>query len=133
MARRIRVQVDEHWYIVEVDDIRANPVSVLIDGESVEVEVEGLPAGEIPGVRSPAASAGTPAGPVTVVQAPMPGVILSVAVTVSQRVSAGDQLCVLEAIKLEQSIRAPVPGVVRAVHVQPGQSVTAGEAMLELG
>ena len=57
----------------------------------------------------------------------------SVAVTVSQRVSAGDQLCVLEAIKLEQSIRAPVPGVVRAVHVQPGQSVTAGEAMLELG
>ena len=69
---------------------------------------------------------------VTEVQAPMLGVIVSVAVSVGQQVSAGDQLCVMEALKLQQSIRAPVAGVVRAVRTQPGQGVNTGQVLLEL-
>ncbi|MFQ5880354.1 MAG: DUF2118 domain-containing protein [Dehalococcoidia bacterium] len=127
----MRVQVGRHWYVVELDDIRSNPVRVLVDGEPVELEVEGLPAGEVH--RPPTAAADTTAGQATVMRAPMPGVIVSVAVRVGQRVSAGDQLCVLETIKLEQALRAPVAAIVRTIHVEPGQSVTTGQVIVELG
>jgi biotin carboxyl carrier protein len=134
----MKVQIGEQWYAVEMDDIRTNPVRVLVDGVPVEIEVEGLPAAEVtvqPAASGPAASgieAGTPMGQVTEVRAPMLGVIVSVAVSVGQRVSAGDQLCVLEALKLQQSIRAPTAGVVRAVQVQLGQGVNAGQIIFEL-
>ncbi len=130
MVRRIKVQVEERWYEVQLDDVRTNPVRVLVDGQPVEVEVEGLLLGQEPAT---AATAGTPTGPVTVVRAPMLGVIVSVEVSVGQRVASGDVLYVLEAIKLQQSIRAPVAGVVRAIHVQPGQNVTSGQAIVDLG
>ncbi len=134
MVRRIKVQVEERWYEVQLDNIRTNPVRVLVDGEPVEVEVEGLPSGREPDTAATTAvSASTPMGPVTVVRAPMLGVIVSVEVSVNQSVASGDTLYVLEAIKLQQSIRAPVAGVVRAVHVQPGQNVTAGQAIVDLG
>ncbi len=129
----MKVQIGEQCYAVEMEDIRTNPVRVLVDGMPVEIEVEGLPAAGIPG--PPAASGvltGAPMRQVTEVRAPMLGVIVSVAVSVGQQVSAGDQLCVLEALKLQQSIRAPVAGVVRAVQVQPGQGVNAGQVILEL-
>ena len=133
MVRRMKVQLEGRWYVVQLDDIRASPVRVLVDGEPVEVEVEGLPQSEKPSsLAASGVSADTPAGQVTVVRVPMLGVIVSVAVSVGERVSAGDQICVLEAIKLQQSIRAPVAGVVRAVHVQPGQNVTPGQAIVEL-
>ncbi len=129
----MKVQIGEQWYAVEMHDIRTNPVRVLVDGVPVEIEVEGLPAAEIPGpLAASGVPAGTPMGQVTEVRAPMLGVIVSVAVSVGQQVSAGDQLCVLEALKLQQSIRAPVAGVVRAVHAQPGQGVIAGQVIAEL-
>ena len=134
MARHMKVQIGAQWFVVELDDVRTNPVWVLVDGVPVEVQVEGLPPAEIPGpLAASGVPAGTPTGQVTEVRVPMLGVIGSVAVSVGQQVSAGDQLCVLEALKLQQSIRAPTAGVVRAVQVQPGQGVNAGQIILELG
>jgi len=133
LARHMKVQIGEQWYAVAMDDIRTNPVRVLVDGMPVEIEVEGLPAAEIPGPLAVSrVPAGTSVGKVTEVRAPMLGVIISVAVSVGQQVSAGDQLCVMEALKLQQSIRAPVAGVVRAVRTQPGQGVNTGQVLLEL-
>jgi len=131
LARRMKVLVDDHWYVVELDAIDTNPVRVLVDGESVEVAVEGLPAADTLGAA--AVTSGVSLGLATVVRAPMLGVIVSVAVQQGDQVNAGDQLCVLEAIKLQQAIRAPIAGVVRGIHVQPGENVTAGKIIAELG
>ena len=133
LARQIKVQIGEQWYLVELDDISANPVRALVDGVPLEVEVEGLPTAQIPGTSvASGVSVNIPAGQVTQVRTPMLGVIVSVAVSVGQRVSASDPLCVLEALKLQQSIRAPVEGVVRRVLVQPGQDVIADQVIAEL-
>ena len=48
------------------------------------------------------------------------------------RVSAGDEVCVVEAMKMEQSIRAPKSGVVKTIHVQPMDSVSANDPLMEL-
>ena len=62
----------------------------------------------------------------------MPGRVLAVMVRPGDQVSAGDEVCVVEAMKMEQSIRANRDGVVRTVHVQPMDSVSANDPLIEL-
>ncbi|MGZ9705823.1 acetyl/propionyl/methylcrotonyl-CoA carboxylase subunit alpha [Pseudomonas sp. GNP013] len=64
--------------------------------------------------------------------APMNGSIVRVLVEVGQPVEAGTQLVVLEAMKMEHSIRAPVAGVVKALFCQEGEMVAEGSALVEL-
>lgn len=64
--------------------------------------------------------------------APMNGSIVRVLVEVGQSVEAGTQLVVLEAMKMEHSIRAPHAGVVKALFCQEGEMVAEGCALVEL-
>ncbi|WP_438868504.1 acetyl/propionyl/methylcrotonyl-CoA carboxylase subunit alpha [Pseudomonas sp. L1(2025)] len=64
--------------------------------------------------------------------APMNGSIVRVLVQVGQHVEAGTQLVVLEAMKMEHSIRAPHAGVVKALFCQEGEMVAEGSALVEL-
>lgn len=65
--------------------------------------------------------------------APMPGNLLSLAVSVGDAVEAGQAIAVVEAMKLETTVRAPVDGAIQALHVQPGQKVEAGDLMIVVG
>ena len=62
----------------------------------------------------------------------MPGTILDVKVSNGQAVKAGDILCVLEAMKMENEIPAPKDGTVAQVVVTKGASVNAGDALVVL-
>lgn len=64
--------------------------------------------------------------------APMNGSIVRVLVEPGQQVEAGAQLVVLEAMKMEHSIRAPQAGVVKALFCQEGEMVAEGCALVEL-
>ena len=64
--------------------------------------------------------------------APMNGSIVRVLVDVGQSVEAGTQLVVLEAMKMEHSIRAPQAGVIKALFCQEGEMVAEGCALVEL-
>ena len=64
--------------------------------------------------------------------APMNGSIVRVLVELGQTVEAGAQLVVLEAMKMEHSIRAPHAGVVKALFCQEGEMVAEGSALVEL-
>jgi biotin carboxyl carrier protein len=62
----------------------------------------------------------------------MPGRVISILVRPGDRVSEGDEVCVVEAMKMEQSIRATRDGVVKAVHVKPTDPVKANDPLIEL-
>ncbi|MFI9831504.1 carboxyl transferase domain-containing protein [Streptomyces sp. NPDC051913] len=64
--------------------------------------------------------------------APMSGAVVSVDVSPGERVRAGQQLAVIEAMKMEHVVRAPGAGVVRAVHARVGASVGEGQSLIEL-
>ena len=63
---------------------------------------------------------------------PLPGVVAAVVAKVGQAVRAGDVLMVIEAMKMEHSIRAPYDGSVKAIHFAHGDRVPEGSQLLEL-
>jgi propionyl-CoA carboxylase alpha chain len=63
---------------------------------------------------------------------PMPGQVLRILVAEGQEVKPGDALIVLEAMKMEQTIRATIRGVVRAVLIKPAEVVAPGQMLVEI-
>ena len=61
--------------------------------------------------------------------APMPGGVVRVTAVVGARVTAGQPLVVLEAMKMEHTVVAPLDGVLTALQVQPGDQVESGQAL----
>ena len=66
------------------------------------------------------------------VVAPMPGLLVSVAVAEGDTVEAGDELAVLEAMKMENALRAERNGVVVKLNYRAGDSVEVDEVVMEL-
>jgi acetyl-CoA carboxylase biotin carboxylase subunit len=64
--------------------------------------------------------------------APMPGQVLKVLVAVGQQVSAGEPLVILEAMKMEQTLKASTDGVVEAVLVTQGDVVAPGDTLVKI-
>ncbi|HEY5650483.1 MAG TPA: acetyl-CoA carboxylase biotin carboxylase subunit [Acidimicrobiia bacterium] len=64
-----------------------------------------------------------------IIAAPMQGTIVKVSVKAGDRVEAGDSICVLEAMKMENEVTAPNAGEVTDLRVQPGDTVTPGETI----
>ncbi len=62
---------------------------------------------------------------------PMPGLVVSISVSVGQEVKAGEAICVVEAMKMQNIIRAEADGAVKAVNVEAGDSVAADAVMVE--
>ena len=62
---------------------------------------------------------------------PMPGLLVSVAVTEGQEIKAGDELAVVEAMKMENVLRAERDGIVSAIKAAPGDSLAVDQVILE--
>ena len=136
MSWKLKVRVGDRWYTVEVEDLGASPVRVLVDGKLVQVDV-----GQVTSLRASETSTASPAAPREakrvpltgrVFRSPMPGIIVSVEVKEGDQVVTGDKVCVLEAMKMQQALRAEWTGIVKAVYVRPGQQIADGDPIIEL-
>ncbi len=124
---RFRLVLDGKSYDVTIDDPTAQPLRVIVDGEMFEVEWTALEAAPI----SPPPPASKVIGEFDrVIKAPMPGVINKISVQPGDRVEAGQELCVLEAMKMNNVIRAPGPGQIAQVRVTLKQSVQHGDVLM---
>jgi pyruvate carboxylase len=66
------------------------------------------------------------------VGAPIPGIITELAVGVGAKVSKGDKLLTMEAMKMQTTVYAAADGVVDAIHIDIGESVEAKDLVMEL-
>lgn len=118
--------------------------TITVNGTAYDVTVDEANGAAPAPVSAPAAAPAAPApapkaapapsgaeGSVKV-EAPMPGTILDVKVSNGTSVNAGDVLCVLEAMKMENEIVAPQAGTVASVSVSKGDSVEAGQVIITL-
>ena len=100
-----------------------------LDGHSVTAEVLDPRAHR---VRRMSAKAGAGAK-VAPLKAPMPGLVVQVAVEEGARVEAGDTVLIVEAMKMENELRAPATATVKRLHAAPGDAVEKGQLLVEFG
>ena len=65
------------------------------------------------------------------IRCPMPGLVVSIAVSEGQEVKAGETLAVIEAMKMENILRAERDGIIKKVHVKPRDSVAVDAVIME--
>jgi biotin carboxyl carrier protein len=65
--------------------------------------------------------------PLEKMEAPLPGKILNIKANVGDKVSEGDEILSIEAMKMENPLMSPVKGVVKEINVTKGQAVKAGD------
>ena len=68
----------------------------------------------------------------TSISAPMPGMVLEVMVKVGQEIQQGDDLLILEAMKMENIIKADGNGTISSINIKVGDKVEKGQVMIEL-
>ncbi|MFZ6005534.1 MAG: acetyl/propionyl/methylcrotonyl-CoA carboxylase subunit alpha [Actinomycetota bacterium] len=122
VQRDVDVEINGKRYAVKVwvPDV---PLAVVAGGA-------GSAAAAGPRPRRSSASGGAAAGGSGKVAVPMQGTIVKVLVEVGQAVEAGQPVCVLEAMKMENNIAADKAGTVTEIKVEPGQSVGAGDIVV---
>ncbi len=119
-------------------EIRYQTMSEVDEAGEVKVffELNGQPrAVRVPNRLAKAATKAKPkADPANAahIGAPMPGVVASIAVSVGQKIHAGDLLLTIEAMKMETGIHADREAVVKALHVTPGAQIDAKDLLIEL-
>lgn len=67
------------------------------------------------------------------IKSPLPGVILDIYVKEGDKVSIGQKLITLEAMKMENNINADKEGIVKSIKVSKGDSVLEGDTLIEIG
>ena len=129
------VTVRGKTYTVEVPDPYARPVRTIVNGEVVDVVVPVTAQHAHTGVAGTAATmmtatttgAASASGAVT---APLPGTVVEISVAEGDRVEMGQQLCVLEAMKMNNPIRATQAGIVRQIAISVGQQIQHNFVMM---
>jgi len=132
---KMRVRIDHQTYEVEIEDLMERPIRAKVDGEVFEVwpEEPGSP------LESTLEQPPLVNSPVRIVQmdttqavlAPIPGVILSISVSVGDEVKYGQELCVLEAMKMKNAIRATHEGRIAAILIEVGETVGHNQVLME--
>lgn len=148
-SERFQVKIDGRSRTVEYNRLGESRFLVMVDRESIEADVRpGASNGdrvvfmeghEIPvsvenwqlAQARKAAGISSHAVAETKLHAPMPGMVLKVHAIVGQRITKGQPLLVIEAMKMENIIKAKSDGVIGVVHAVAGRSVEKGDLLVE--
>ena len=143
---KIQVNIQGKSFKVGLNDLQARPIRAEIEGEIFEVWPEETPvqarivnantAAPLPPSSPPAvATRSTPIAQEkrsNIINAPIPGVIVAINVKQGDTVQYGQELCILEAMKMKNTIRANRDGIVKEVYAQLNEHVQQGKALIEL-
>jgi len=137
---KLKVQVEGQTFTVDVGDLHTRPIIATLNEKVFavwpeEMEVERVAAAAITSSPTPKPSPqpSTPApGNGHIVRAPIPGTVNRIAVTLGSTVTVGQELCVLEAMKMNNIIRSTRAGTVKAIPITTGQHVRHGDTLVEL-
>lgn len=104
---------------------------VVVDGWRIEIEIESERRASLR-ERARRGREETARGGPTEIRAIIPGRVVAISIAPGDSVVAGQQLLVVEAMKMQNELRAPRDGVVSRVTVGPGRTIEVGDLMLVL-
>jgi len=146
MGKKFKITVDGETFEVEVEEIKSKQTITKINkvSEGLVSSVEREP--EVKETKKETASTKNVMSKPTsstvanqtktskgVVTAPLPGEILSINVKKGNSVKKGDQLLVIEAMKMENEVFASTGGTIKEIFVKPGDYVETGQKLIEIG
>ncbi len=134
--KTFKVTVDGQTYTVEVEEVaQSNNPGPVVAAPASAAPVEQAPRapeGKPPANEKPQEKPKPASAEGTSVNAPMPGSILEVKVSIGDSVAVGDVLIVLEAMKMENELTASQAGTVGQVLVKKGDTVNSGDPLIVL-
>lgn len=137
--KNYKFTINGNKYEVEILEVEGDMAKIEVNGTSylVEIHKEVKPAKTPtlvrPVLREPQKNIDRKeGGPKMEVKAPLPGVIIQVMVKPGDRVSKGQKLLIMEAMKMENDIKAEQDGEIVSVKVSNGQSVLQEEVLIEM-
>lgn len=129
MAKHLKITVEGKVYDVIVEDVTEDAGSSLYPPPGMEATP--APAASAAASPPPAATAPAAAGAKDKV-APMGGVVVEISVAVGDAVKAGQQVAVIEAMKMKTVIAADHDGKVTKIMVKAGDAVDSGQALMTI-
>jgi len=142
--------INQKEYRAEVKEINAEYALILVDGREFRVDLQQLALSKLMPVEirksearaeAPVARPAAPAplepppgvGAVSnIVRSPLPGLIIDVKVREGEKVRAGQNVVVMEAMKMENQIQATIDGTVKKILVKKGDNVAEGDTLVEI-
>ena len=127
----MKIRVEGKWYLVEVGDLSTDPAVVLVDGQKFEVKLEDIGT-LIEDEKLPAeniAESGSMSN-LSEFRSPMPGTVITILVKIGEDVRVGQDLIVLESMKMQQTLKADYNGVVAEITVSEGDQILDGDLIL---
>ena len=128
----MKIRVEKKWYNIEVDSISSDSAVVLVDGERFEVKLEDVEktselTEEVSGPVSN--SGGVRTDNYMEFKSPMPGTIISILVQTGDDVSQGQDMCVLESMKMQQTLKSDMAGTIMGTSVSQGDQILDGDVI----
>ncbi|MBU0476098.1 MAG: biotin/lipoyl-binding protein [Bacteroidetes bacterium] len=143
--KKFKFNIRGNEYNVEIVNIEDDIAEIEVNGSTYQVEVvktikevktpKLMRPQIVPSGGSDSAKTSKPSEKkgVGFVKAPLPGTILEVKVKVGDVVKIGDNLLIMEAMKMENDIRSDKSGKVSVIKVNNGDSVLEGDVLVEIG
>ncbi|MDR2528884.1 MAG: biotin/lipoyl-binding protein [Synergistaceae bacterium] len=131
MSAKYKVTVDGTAYTVEVEELGGGSSFTPVARAAAPAPTAAPATPVAPAVPAPAAA--PVAAGAAVIEAPMPGKVLDVKVSVGASVKNGDLVLLLEAMKMENEIFSTASGTVKEVRVKSGDSVNTGDVLIVIG
>ena len=116
------VEVNGEEHVVKINDIQS-----LVLPETIPIEPPEVTAAPVAPTSATPAAAQSKVGSLT---APMPGQIKAILVREGDKVTVGQKLLVMEAMKLENKLPATKDGIVKHILVRDGDIVSQGQELL---
>lgn len=133
MTKQYKITVNGKTYDVSVEEVKQEKVRV--SAPVVQAQTQAPKPSPVeqakPAVQADSPSAAIDENAVSV-KATMPGTIVSFSVAVGDKVTEGQVVAILEAMKMENELTAPASGEVKSIHVEKGSSVVEGQVILQI-
>jgi biotin carboxyl carrier protein len=141
--KKFSFTINGNNYEVEILGFEDNTAQVEVNGTSYKVEVQR----ELKMTKTPTLVRAEPPKPSPrearipkmtsqtsnmSIKAPLPGTIITVLVKPGDKVSIGQKLLTMEAMKMENNVLSEKDGIIRTVNVKPGQTVAQNEILVEI-
>ena len=139
VKKQITVLVNGKSHVVEIEDTTSYPFEIYVDGKKMSVSVENTPV-NLGSTQSNISNIietndglkGLTQNGTKLIRSPMPEKVISVPIKIWDYIEEGSELCVIESMKMQQSLLSGNTGIVRAIFIHEGDSINTSDVVVQI-